>query len=96
MSGSAPPNVKSKFAVVHEIRRSDGVSIFWLAQLVRTVFFLAWGGVVGEGVAAVLFGSVLDGMVLVLCVVGVGIIGAAIAGAGAGVGAGVDTVLVLL
>ena len=30
-----PPNFKSYFAVVHEIQPADGLSIFWLAQLVR-------------------------------------------------------------
>ena len=35
VSGSVPPNFKSKFAVDYEIRPSDGLSIFRLAQLVQ-------------------------------------------------------------
>ena len=38
VSGSAPPNFKSKFAVVYEIRPLDGLSIFRLAQL-HIIFF---------------------------------------------------------
>ena len=34
VSGSMPPNFKSKFAVVPEIPPQDGLSIFWRAQLV--------------------------------------------------------------
>ena len=37
MSGSVPPNFEARIAVVHEIRPSDGLSIFRLAaQLART------------------------------------------------------------
>ena len=39
VSGSVPLNFTSKFAVVHEVRPSDGSSIFRLAQLVHGDLF---------------------------------------------------------